>query len=69
MGHGAPLLSADGSWKYIFHAQQYAEDGSEVGKRSSYINDLHFNENGEIYIEGNLIRPVVGEEVYVDDNE
>ncbi len=69
VGHGAPFLSADGSWKYIFHAHQYAEDGSEVGKRSSYINDLHFNENGEIYIEGNLIRPVVGEEVYVDDNE
>lgn len=67
VGHGAPFQCADGSWKYIFHAHQYAEEGSEVGKRSSYINDLHFSPEGEIYIEGNLIRPVVGKEVYYNE--
>lgn len=66
VGHGAPFQCPDGTWKYIFHAHQYAGDNEGVGKRSSYINDLHFSDNGEIYIEGSLIRPVVGEEVYVD---
>ena len=67
VGHGAPFQCLDGSWKYIFHAHEFAADDAGVGKRSSYINDLHFSPEGEIYIEGNLIRPVVGEEVYYDE--
>lgn len=65
VGHGAPFRCADGSWKYIFHAHEFA-DKSEVGKRTSYINDLHFSANGEISISGELISPVVVEEHVVE---
>lgn len=55
-GHGAPFVCADGSYKYIFHAHAST---SSVGPRTSYINDLHFSDDGVISISGELIRPVI----------
>lgn len=69
VGHGAPFQCADGSWKYIFHAHEFAGDGEGVGKRSSYIQDLYFTEDGEIRIDGTLIRPVSGIEEYIDEEQ
>lgn len=63
VGHGAPFKCEDGSWKYIFHAHESAD---KVGTRTSYINDLHFSEKGEISISGELIKPVVVEEQIIE---
>lgn len=63
VGHGAPFQCGDGTWKYIFHAH---ESANAVGKRTSYINDLHFSASGEISISGELIKPVVVEEQVIE---
>lgn len=55
-GHGAPFVCEDGSYKYIFHAHAST---TNVGPRTSYINDLHFSDDGVISVDGELIRPVV----------
>lgn len=56
VGHGAPFVTADGSYKYIYHAHSSM---SSVRPRTSYINDLNFSEDGEITITGKPIRPKV----------
>ena len=56
IGHGAPFISADGSYKYIYHAHASMNN---VGPRSSYINDLNISEDGAISIGGETIRPSV----------
>lgn len=56
VGHGAPFMTADGNYKYIYHAHG---SSTSVGPRTSYINDLNFSEDGEITITGKPIRPKV----------
>lgn len=55
-GHGAPFVSVDGSYKYIYHAHA---NMNSVGPRTSYINDLNISDEGVITISGEPIRPVV----------
>lgn len=55
-GHGAPFCCADGSYKYVFHAHA---SSNKVGPRTSYINNLHFADDGSISISGELIKPVI----------
>lgn len=55
-GHGAPFVSADGSYKYIFHAHASLD---KVQPRSSYIKDLTLSKEGVISIHGKVVRPVV----------
>ncbi len=55
-GHGAPFVCKDGSYKYIFHAHA---SSTSIGPRTSYINDLHFSDDGIISISGKLIKPVI----------
>lgn len=56
VGHGAPFMTADGSYKYIYHAHG---SSTSVGPRTSYINDLNFSEDGVVTITGKPIRPKV----------
>ena len=55
-GHGTPFMTADGSYKYIYHAHG---SNISVGPRTSYINDLNFSEDKVITITGKPIRPKV----------
>lgn len=55
-GHGAPFVSTDGSYKYIYHAHA---NMNSVGPRTSYINDLNISDEGIITISGEPIKPVV----------
>ena len=55
-GHGAPFVTPDGGFKYIYHA--HANENS-VGPRTSYINDMEFSADGVIRIFGEAIHPVV----------
>lgn len=55
-GHGAPFVSAGGSYKYIYHAHASV---NSVGPRTSYINDFNISEDGVINISGEPIRPVL----------
>lgn len=55
-GHGAPFISADGGYKYIYHAHA---SNSSVAPRTAFINDIVFSSDGIISIVGKPIRPVV----------
>jgi len=55
-GHGAPFVTAEGGFKYIYHV--HASENS-VGPRTSYINDMELSADGVIRIVGDVIRPVV----------
>lgn len=55
-GHGAPFVSMDGSYKYIYHAHS---SNQSVQPRTSYINDLNISDDGIISIDEETIRPVV----------
>lgn len=55
-GHGAPFITPDGGFKYIYHA--HANENS-VGPRTSYINDMEFSADGVIRVFGDAIHPVV----------
>lgn len=56
VGHGAPFITADGSYKYIYHAHA---NNNSVGPRKSYISDYNISDDGIISIGGEQIRPVV----------
>lgn len=55
-GHGAPFLSADGSYKYIYHAHA---NTNNINPRTSYINDMNISGGGVISITGEPIKPVL----------
>ncbi|WP_211245418.1 glycoside hydrolase family 43 protein [Sphingobacterium alkalisoli] len=55
-GHGAPFITADGSYNYIYHAHA---NMNSVGPRTSYINDMTISEDGVIRISGEAIKPVL----------
>lgn len=55
-GHGAPFMTAEGTYKYIFHAHASA---TAISPRSSYINDLNISSFGEMSIGGTRINPVL----------
>ncbi len=55
-GHGAPFMSKDGCYKYIFHAHS---GSNRVEPRSSYISDLFFDDEGGLSIAGKVVKPVV----------
>lgn len=55
-GHGAPFISADGGYKYIYHAHA---SSTSVAPRTSYINALAISSDGVISIVGEPIRPII----------
>lgn len=55
-GHGAPFVTKDGGYMYIFHAHWSPE---KIQPRTSYFKNLTFSEDGVISINGDVISPVV----------
>ncbi|WP_206367375.1 glycoside hydrolase family 43 protein [Sphingobacterium sp. SGR-19] len=55
-GHGAPFVTANGSFRYIYHAHA---NENNVQPRTSFINQMDFSAEGIIRIFGDAIHPVV----------
>lgn len=55
-GHGAPFMTKEGNWKYIFHAHW---NKNKVQPRTSYIKDFLIQDNGTVTISGETVHPRV----------